>query len=129
MSDRAELVGRLSPGDIFHANSPATGASLICLALSVSDAHVHAKTVTTQVHFDFDRTTGIAISREMRNRCTIDSVAPLPSDVHEVMLEIDKKFTHGPDFDFDANLEKMKLTEREIKAFVFVSEFYPANPI
>ena len=121
MTDRERLIGRLVPGDVFHANSP-NGASLICLAMSVTDSIIEARTVTTQMHLEFVRRTGIAIW-ETDVKCTIDSVAPLPVDVHQVILGIDRKFR------LERNLERLKLSDAEKKALIFIDSHYSKNNI
>src|SRR4051812_33722470 len=90
MRDRKELLGNLAIGDIFHANSP-NGASLICLVVSVTESTIHARTVTTQTQLEFDRQTGVAVWGDDQVPCTIDSTAPLPVEIHNVMLGLDRK--------------------------------------
>jgi hypothetical protein len=120
MIDRRTALENIVAGDIFHAEHP-NGASLICLAVSVTDSMIVAKTVTTQQYYEFDRRTGIA--RAGAVECVIDSVAPLPREIHDVMLGIDRKFG------VEAELEHYKLTEDEKRALVFVASFYPSHPI
>lgn len=120
MIDRRTALGTIDVGDIFHAEHP-NGASLICLTVSVTDAMIVARTVTTQQYYEFNRETGVA--RAGAVECVIDSVAPLPGDIHNVMLGIDRKFGT------ERHLERFKLTEDEKRALVFVASFYPANPI
>src|SRR6266481_834231 len=91
MDDRWTALGSLAVGDIFHAESP-NGASLICLVMSVTETAIRARTVTTQLHLEFDRLTGVAEWGDQQVPCTIDSIAPLPSKTHHVMLGIDRKF-------------------------------------
>jgi hypothetical protein len=74
------------------------------------------------MHLEFDRRTGVAIW-EGDVRCTIDSVAPLPLDVHQVMLAIDRKFR------LESNLDRLKLSDAEKKALIFVDDYYPENGI
>jgi hypothetical protein len=115
-------VKRISAGDIFHASAP-NGASLICLASEVTGSVIHAKTVTSQFVFEFDRTTGIADweYHGQRVRCVIDSVVPLPPEVHALMLELKEKYSTPS--------EDGRLTVDQKRALLFVSRFYPANPI
>ena len=91
MIDRELSLSNLAEGDIFHGECP-NGASLICLVTSVSENIIEARTVTTQLHFQFDRKTGIAKWGDEPVICTIDSVAPLPMEIHNVMLGLDRKF-------------------------------------
>jgi hypothetical protein len=124
MTDRQAALRAISVGDIFHAEAP-NGASLICLALSITETTIRGKTVTTQFYYDFDRTTGIAESGDERIPCRIDSVAPLPLDIHETMMSLDRKFSQEDNGD----PTQFWLTDRERRGLLFVADFYPANPI
>jgi hypothetical protein len=122
MADRKTALMSLGVGDIFHAESP-NGASLICLVLSVTETAIEARTVTRHTYLVFDRQTGIAKLGHEPVLCTIDSIAPLPEEIHNVMLGIDRKFGPG------SNVENVKLTRAEIDAFVFISSHYSSNPL
>jgi hypothetical protein len=132
MMDRATLLSKLVVGDIFHA-AGSHRPSLICLTMSVTEAIIRARTVTTQFHFDFDRKTGIA---EFSARtigipewgdeiesCTIDSITPLPVEIHNVMLAIDRKSR------LERDPERVKVTSDELRALRFVHFFYPSYPL
>ena len=120
MADRSTQLRSLNGGDIFHAECP-NGASLICLVLSVDDSTIRARRVTTQEHLEFDRTTGATNDGDRRTPCVINSIAPVPPQIHEVLLGMDRK--SGSERD----PERLKLTEDEKKALVFVGTHYPAN--
>jgi hypothetical protein len=121
MSDRKILLGRLAAGDLFHAGTP-KGVSLICLAVSTTESTIRARRVTTQEYFEFDRQTGLErCGDEPASR--IDSVAPLPTDVLNVMLAIDRKYRFVQDSD------QGKLTGPEIKALMYAGAHYSSKPI
>ena len=120
MRDHKALLGNLAVGDIFHADSP-NGASLICLVVSVTESTIHARTVTTQTQLEFDRQTGVAVWGDDQVPCTIDSTAPLPLEVHNVMLGIDSKFR------LEWNPERLKLNDAEKQALLFVDAHYSSN--
>ncbi|WP_428671162.1 hypothetical protein [Reyranella sp.] len=122
MPDREDELRKLAVGDIFHANSP-NGASLICLVLSVTEEAIQSRTVTTQVYLEFDRRTGNAEWGEDPIICTIDSITPLPVEIHNTMLGIDRKFR------LERNLERLRLTDAEKRALVFVASHYPSNQL
>jgi hypothetical protein len=122
MIDRASALSNLVAGDIFHAKCP-NGASLICLVETVTATTIQARTVTHQIHLEFDRTTGIALFGDDRVPCTIDSIAPLPIHIHDVMVAIDRKER------LERNPEKHKLSREEKQALLFVSYYYPSNPL
>ena len=82
MANHREIALRnIAVGDIFHGTCP-NGASLICLVTSVTEATIHARRVTTQEDIEFDRELGMNRSSDGRVLATIDSVAPLPADIH-----------------------------------------------
>ncbi len=131
--DRKTLLGNLAVGDIFHASAP-NGASLICLVMAVMETVVQARTITHQLHLEFDRTTGVAEWNPAKGwpgkghpdvwvQCTIDSVAPVPIDDHEVMLFVDRRerltYRSG-DADF---------SEVEKDCFIFIYSYYRENPL
>jgi hypothetical protein len=125
MFDRRTLLAKLDIGDIFHAESP-SGASLICLVLSVDQTTIRARRVTTQENLEFDRRTGVTISDDEEVPCVIDSVASLPAEIHNVFLELDQKYQkYRPDRD----PERFKLTDAEKKALLFVGTHYASNPL
>lgn len=122
MPDRKDELRKLAVGDIFHANS-SNGASLICLVLSVTGETIQSRTVTTQVYIEFDRRTGNAEWGEDRIMCIIDSITPLPVEIHNTMLGLDRKFR------LERNLERLRLTDAEKRALVFVASHYPSNQL
>jgi hypothetical protein len=122
MPDREALIRNIDVGDIFHAECP-NGASLICLATAVDQTTIHARVVTTQVELEFDLTTGVAESSDYRALCTINSVAPLPPEIHDVCLGLDRRYRTSTD------PERNKLTQAEIDAILYIDKYYPANPI
>jgi hypothetical protein len=115
--DREILLRGLTEGDIFHAESP-NGASLICLITNISETQIQARTVTSQLHLEFDRRTGVAEWAEDRVECTIDSIEPLPIDIFNLMLRIDRRYRIGSD---------PRLIEEEISALVYVDSHYSKN--
>src|SRR5271168_2363790 len=98
MPDRDTLLANLLVGDIFHAECP-NGASMICLVVAVTEMAIHARRVTTQENLEFGRRTGTTILDDGFTRCAINSVAPLPVDIHNVFLGMDRKFRleHDPE--------------------------------
>jgi len=120
---RAVLLSRLAPGDFFHAESP-RGASLPCLMLAVTDAQIRARRVTTQETLVYDRRTGREVVVAPDEVVTvITSVAPLPVEIHDTLLWLDRKNRMARGFD-DAALSK-----REIKALLFIDEHYALHPL
>ncbi len=122
MVDRKTALEGLSVGDIFHAESP-NGASLICLVEYVTNTTINARTVTTQKHLEFDRRTGIADLGGEAVPCVVDSVAPLPVDIHNAMLDIDRKFR------LEQAPARLRLTDAEKQALLYVDSHYSSNRV
>jgi hypothetical protein len=118
--ERERLLGNLAPNDIFHAACP-NGASLVCLVTSLTDQAIHARRLMTGETLAFDRRTGATLDGGAP--CTINSVAPLPAEIHDLMLGVDRKMRleHLPG--------RHKLTDTEKQAFVFIDAHYASNPI
>jgi hypothetical protein len=89
------------------------------LVEAITSDRVEARRVTTQGHVTFDLNTGQTLSNDPKVRCTIDSIAPLPADIHNIMLGLDRKM----------RLRFDKLSREEKDALLFVADFYPANPL
>lgn len=122
MTDRETILLKLDVGDIFHGEAP-NGASLICLVLRIDESIIHARTVTTQNYLQFDRRTGEAEWGNEGVVCAIDSVAPLPVDIHNVILGIDRKYR------LEHDEERFKLNDAEKRALIYIASYYPENPL
>lgn len=124
MTKRETDIGSIAVGDIFHATSP-NGASLICLALEVTDVAIVSQTLTSMYELKFDRKTGTA-ERDFHGEhvvCTIDSVAPLPDDFKETLIAMYRAHSRE-DKDSDAGLK-----DPEHRALVFAAQYFPTHPI
>jgi hypothetical protein len=120
MADRKSLLAKLDVGEIFHAEAP-NGAGLICLVLSLDEANLRVRHITSQDHLIFNRQTGLT-----ENGDIIDSVAPLPVEIHDVLVGLDRKYQkHDP----DKEPEQFRLTDAEKKALRFVKPHYSSNPL
>lgn len=124
MIDRKAALDCLVIGDIFHATS-ADGAPLVSLVTSITGTTILARTMTTQYPLKFDRQTGKGkLKGEVRAvPCTIDSIAPLPVDIHNVMLGLDRKFR------LEWKEDRIKLNEDEKRALLFLDSHYESNPL
>jgi hypothetical protein len=85
-------IGNLTVGDIFHAASP-NGERWICLVTSVTETTVQARSAVNDLLFEFDRQTGtgFAMWRDRKTPCAIYAMDPLPEDIHNIILEMDRK--------------------------------------
>ncbi len=127
MADRKTQLGRLEIGDFFHAEYPGQTVSLICLVVAVSETTIRARRITNQKYLEFDRRTGVERG-EKRSLAVIDSVAPLPLEIHNVMLGLDRKSALGLQEKHLSGQEPW-LNDAERNALIFVGEYYPANPL
>jgi hypothetical protein len=118
------MLAKLAVGDIFHAESP-NGASMVCLVVSVTESAIHARRVPTQTDLLLDRRTGVGVEKFGGEQapCIINSVAPLPAEIHNVFLEMDRKYR------LDTDTERFKLTDAEKRAYRFIDSHYPSNPL
>lgn len=96
---------------------------LICLVTAITETTIHARTMLTQYLLKFDRQTGKGeLKGEITTSpCTIDSVAPLPVDIHNTMLGLDRKSR------LERNEERARLTEDEKRALLFLHSHYESN--
>jgi len=90
MTQREVVLRRIAVGDLFHGRPGEGTASFICLALQVRDKTIFARRITTQSVHEFDRTTGV--ENVDNNPVVIDSVAPLPGDIRDILLGLDRKY-------------------------------------
>lgn len=131
MLDRKTFLNKLAVGDIFHAEAP-NGASLICLVLFVNETAIRARRINTQETLEFDRRTGVKAGDTRASPCAIDSVAPLPAEIHDVFLQLDEKYQTLMAMDEESrfkDLERLKLTDAEKKALIFIHSHYASNPL
>jgi hypothetical protein len=135
MTPRETALRNIAVGDIFHAGAT-NGASLLCLAMAVTETTIQARNVATQIVYVFDRRSGIAdwLVGGKSYECAIDSVAPLPSDIREILLGLDRKGREAEyraieDPDRPWPSEETRLTKDQLRALLFVADFYPANPL
>lgn len=61
----------------------------------------------------------------------INSVARLPTEIHNVFLELDRKYRAvlGQKGIFERNPDYFKLTDAEKKALLFIHTHYASNPL
>lgn len=132
MTDREAALNGIAVGDIFHAGvHPTSGPSYICLALQIREDRIFARRMTTQSVHWFDRATGIEIDDP---EVVIDSVAPLPDDIREIMLGLDLKYREieyrrAADPDWEPPEGSSRLTQEQIRALKFIADFYLAHPL
>jgi hypothetical protein len=127
MLDRKTLIGNLDVDDIFHAEYP-NGASCVCRVLSVNNRTVYARRMTTQENLEFDRQTGVEKASDGGSLAVINSVAPLPPEIRDVFIALERKYGQIKPEDWDdPDLERFKLTNAEKNAFRFIDSHYSSN--
>jgi hypothetical protein len=90
---------------------------------STTATTIHARTVTTQFVLEFDRSTGVAKETDDLHGSRIDSITPLPVDIHNVLLGIDRKFR------LETEVERFRLTDAEKRALIYVDSYYESHPL
>ncbi|MCA0303204.1 MAG: hypothetical protein LCH95_12445 [Proteobacteria bacterium] len=115
MSDLRSKLSKLVPGDIIHGRHSA-GPSLTCLVEAVEADRIETRRITTQRHITFDIETGVEIDFP---ECRLDSIEPLPIDVHNVLLGLDRKMRVG----------RLPINKAEKDALLFLADFYRAHPL
>lgn len=131
MTDRETALRQVAVGDIFHASARNDGPSYPCLALQIREDRIFARRMTTQSVHWFDRATGVEVDDD---RIVIDSVTPLPADIHKIMLGIDRKFREAEyrraeEPDWRPPEDYFHLSDDQHRAFSFIDDFYPAHPL
>jgi GNAT superfamily N-acetyltransferase len=119
ITSRESALRNIKVGDLFNAAGD-HGAPLICLATSITETTIHARTVTQQFEFKFDRRTGVGKEDEYSIGGTINSVEPLPPEIHEALIGLDQRHQARG---------SLKLTKEEVRALSFLDDFYDAHPI
>ena len=135
MTDRQTALRALGVGHLFHAVD-AAGPVRICLVMSVSEKTILARSVTTQEIIEFDRRTGRAAHKRhgFDFDYVIASVEPLPRDIHEIMLSLDRngrafeeKLAADPEY--ESPPDKSILNGDQRRGLLFVAGFYRAHPL
>lgn len=116
MLELRPILSKLVPGDFIHGRCP-DGPTLICLVESIDFHRIQTRSITTQRRYTFDVDTGL--TNDDGVLCTIDSIAPLPLDVHHVLLGLDRRMRLG----------ELPPNRAEIEALIFINHFYPAHPL
>ncbi len=119
LTQREIALRNIRMGDIFHADGD-HGGPLICLATSITETTINARTVSHNLKFKFDRRTGVGKEPEFSIGGTIDSVARLPPDIYEALISLDVKNRSKWD---------SPLSAEQKRALIFTSHFYPEHPI
>lgn len=75
------------PGDLVHGRCD-SGQTLVCLVEAVGRDRIATRRITTQEPVTFDIETGDGMGAPGGG---LDSIVPLPLDLHDVLLGIDRK--------------------------------------
>lgn len=122
--NREELLSLLVPGDILQAIHHDGDGTPPCLVISVDTETIATRSVTTQQLYVFNRRTGVTLPNGDRQGATVKSVEPLPAEIHNTLLEIDRKYRLG-----HRNVSSAKLTDGQKKALLFIADHYERHQI
>lgn len=89
---------------------------MICLVECVGPSRIKTRRITTQEQVTFDIGTGENIETP---GCRLDSIMPLPVEVHDVLLGLDRKMRLG----------NQQISEAEKAALDFADEVSLAHPL
>lgn len=124
LQTRDELLQRLEPGDIFLAEYPdRPGPQRFCLVLQVSETRIRARCIHTQQKHEFDRRTGAETDLGGDGGSMIVSVAPLPPDMHNTLVGMDRRYRLGLD------KERIKLTEDDLRVGRVLDKHFMSQPL
>lgn len=135
MTDRQIALRAVEAGQLIYAVD-AAGPVRICLVILVTETTILARSVTTQEIIEFDRNTGHAAHKHygFEFNYRIASIAPLPPDIHEIMLSLDRngrafeeKLAEDPDY--ESPPERSILNDEQRRGLLFIAEFYHAHPL
>ena len=115
VTDLRSKLSLLVPGDIVRGHDTG-GAILICLVEAVKPDRIETRRITTQDHVTFDVGTGEEVGNP---ESRIDSIEPLPLDMHNVLLGLDRRMRLG----------ELPLNQAEKEALQFFADFYSAHPV
>ena len=129
LADTKGALQNLVVGDIFHARNPNTGASLVCLVTRLDEGTIYARRIHTQDDVRFDRNTGLRLGK---GHTKIDCVAPLPTDIRNIFLNMDSRYQDAYALvrrGVEVDPRGARLTSEERRAHRFLDEHIAANPI
>ena len=106
-------------GDLFDVAGN-HGAPITCLATAIDETSIYARSITHQIDFKFDRKTGVGMGIDDSLGGRIRSVAPLPHDIYQALIGLDRRYRGGGSH---------RLSEMEKKALVFIHHFYEEHLI
>ena len=128
MKEISYYLHKVEVGDIIHAHGVSCMPSMTCLVIKISEGFIHVRDIPKQLCVSFDINTGKGFFEG--DECVIDSIAPLPIDIHHVLIHLDRKYrlsNRDPDLPLDMNSDELHLTEAEKSAFSFIHDYYPSN--
>ncbi|MFC7053254.1 hypothetical protein ACFQI3_11190 [Hansschlegelia quercus] len=117
---REEMLTRLLAGDVVHASSPGSSANMTCIITSIDETAIHARRLIVPRDYIFDRRTGAEVEG---GDAVIDSIEPLPIDVYNQIMWLDRKSRLSWD------LTKAKLSPADKNALLFLSDHYEKNQL
>jgi hypothetical protein len=102
---------------------------LVCLVTAITATTIPARRITSQEDLRFDRRTGIALD-DVPSR--IDCVLPFPPDIHDIFLELDRKYRMFRELDAsgaEPDFTRYRLTDDEMRALLSINQHIAENPV
>ena len=115
VQDSRSKLSWIVPGDLVHGRDEGK-QNLICLVESVGPNRIEARQITTQEPVVFDIGTGENIAVPS---CRLDSIMPLPVEVHDILLGLDRKMRLG----------NQQISEAEKAILDYADQVYLAHPL
>jgi hypothetical protein len=118
-----------SPSETFFQTRSPNGASLVCLVTVLEDDTIYARRIHTQDDERFDRNTGVELGKL---HTKIDCVAPFPSDIRNIFMEMDRKYQELMSLvrqGVELTPEQTKMTPDEKRANLSIDRHISANPL
>ena len=117
MAEIESSLAYIQEGAFFFVQSEGS-AHCTCIATYVAGCVIRGRAITTQLSFQFDARTGRGDSDEGGYACRIVSSRQPPSDIADVLHNIDHKyrFLNAP--------EGTRLLKQEIEALIYIHKHY-----
>ena len=129
MATSTEKLKNIKVGDIINVFATG-GARTYCLVQSVGQTTFHAKTMTTHLDLVFNRETGVGKRADGKTVWYVQSVAPFPEHLREVIFGYFEKRNPVTGNEYQKTRpEGHRLSQAEIEAHEYLDEYYASHPL
>lgn len=119
MTSKASYLINLVIGDIFNARS-VNAPYIICIVTNIDNYKIYSRRLTDQSILTFDVESGLEIEN-IGNNCEIESIEPLPLDIYNSMVGMDRRFR------LSSRADKFTLDDKEKLALHYVQRHFSEN--